>query len=541
MSLQGSPNAPAVELQREPLMSEFVPETWSVRKPAVASDGGMVVTQHYLASEAGAKVIREGGNAVDAAVTASLVLGVVEPWMSGLGGGGYMLALNADRDSAHAVEFGVKASLDLDPADYPLTEGTGPDLFAWPAVLEHRNINGPYSVAVPGMVAGLATALESLGTRSWEEVLDPAIRLAERGMHIDWYGTLKIASAARDLARFAESKRIFLPHGFLPVAEWGGNIPCISLGELPRTLRRLASAGAEDFYNGELARDIVSDAEQLGIRLSAEDLADYRAHLTPVARIPYRQAAIDILPGLTAGPTLQQALTLLGECLSPQGREPDGHAYKTYAQCLFDAFEHRLAYVGDVSEHAAPSCTTHLGVVDREGNVVALTQTLLSLFGSKVTLPRTGILMNNGVMWFDPRPDHPNSLEPGKRPLSNMCPVILRRADGQHFAIGASGGRRIMPAVFQLISFLTDYEMSVDTAIHQGRIDVSGGDVVTIDSALPGNVAKVLSAEFKTQIAPSGVYPAMFACPSVVGHDPATGRSVGGAFVKSPLAQATPA
>ncbi|MDH3692083.1 MAG: gamma-glutamyltransferase [Gammaproteobacteria bacterium] len=521
-------------------MSEFVPETWLVRKPAVVSDGGMVVTQHYLASEAGAKVLRDGGNAVDAAVTASFAMGAVEPWMSGLGGGGYMVFLSAKHDIAHAIEFGVKASVDIDPQDYPLTEGTGPDLFSWPSVLENRNISGPYSVAVPGMVAGLASALESFGTRSWRDVLQPAIRLADQGLAVDWYATLKISSGARDLARFSESKQIFLPHDSVPIAEWGGRIPRITLGKLQQTLQRLADAGPNDFYKGEIATDIVTDAASLGIRLAAGDLEDYRAHVTPVERLAYRDAEIDIVPGLTAGPTLRHALSLLGESFSPAGREPEGSAFKAYARCLFDAYEHRLAFVGDVPESYSPSCTTHLGVVDRDGNVVALTQTLLSLFGSKVTLPRTGILMNNGVMWFDPRPGHPNSIRPGKRPLSNMCPVILKRADGQHFAIGAAGGRRIMPAVFQLISFFADYEMSVDTAIHQGRIDVSGANLVTIDSSLPKKVAEMLSDGFKTERAQSGVYPSIFACPNVVGHDPATGRSVGGAFVMSPWAQAVP-
>ena len=110
-----------------------------------------------------------------------------------------------------------------------------------------------------------------------------------------------------------------------------------------------------------------------------------------------------------------------------------------------------------------------------------MTMTLLSLFGSKVMLPRTGILMNNGMMWFDPRSGRPNSISPGKRPLSNMCPTILLREDGQRFALGASGGRRIMPAVFQLISFLTDYGMDVEAAMHQPRIDISGTDLVTLD------------------------------------------------------------
>lgn len=146
--------------------------------------------------------------------------------------------------------------------------------------------------------------------------------------------------------------------------------------------------------------------------------------------------------------------------------------------------------------------------------------------------------MNNGMMWFDPRPDRPNSIAPGKRPLSNMCPVILLRDDGQRFALGASGGRRIMPAVFQLISFLVDYGMSVDEAIHQPRLDVSGSDTVTLDAALPAGVIEAISSAHRTQVTPNGVYPNMFACPGVAGHDSASKQNTGAGFVMSPRAAA---
>ena len=122
-----------------------------------------------------------------------------------------------------------------------------------------------------------------------------------------------------------------------------------------------------------------------------------------------------------------------------------------------------------------------MSVVDREGNLVALTQTLLSLFGSRVMFPATGVLLNNGVMWFDPRPGRPNSIAAGRRPLANMCPVTVERSGGDRFALGASGGRRIMPAVMQLVSFLVDFGLDLEDAFHAPRIDASGGRSVTVD------------------------------------------------------------
>ena len=142
-----------------------------------------------------------------------------------------------------------------------------------------------------------------------------------------------------------------------------------------------------------------------------------------------------------------------------------------------------------------PSTTTHLNVVDRHGNMVALTQTLLSVFGSKVVLPSTGILMNNGIMWFDPRPGSPNCLAPGKRPLTNMCPVIARRRGKPWFAIGASGGRKIFPAVLQIASFLIDHGMTLEDAFHQPRIDASEAEYVALRSAPAGNGAQSAGEE----------------------------------------------
>jgi gamma-glutamyltranspeptidase/glutathione hydrolase len=186
------------------------------------------------------------------------------------------------------------------------------------------------------------------------------------------------------------------------------------------------------------------------------------------------------------------------------------------------------------SEGRALSSTTHLNVIDRDGNMVALTQTLLSVFGSKVVLPATGILMNNGVMWFDPRPGAPNSLAPAKRPLTNMCPVIARREGKPWFAIGASGGRKIFPAVLQIASFLIDHGMSLEDAFHQPRIDASGGEHVGVDPRLPQEVKNALSGKFTVHPAELAVYPANFACPSAVLDDLKTGERFGISDVMSP-------
>ncbi len=508
-------------------------ETWQIRKPAVESPMGLVASQHFEASEVGARVLAEGGNAVDAAVVAGIAIGTVEPWMSGLGGGGHMLVYLAAENRAFDVDFSMRAPQALNPENYPLVSGTDSDLFGWPAVVDDRNVVGPYSMAVPGFVAGMAAALERFGTRSWRDALAPAIALARRGMHVDWYATLKIAAAAPQLRDFVESARVYLPGGHVPAGEWGGPVPHIKLGSLAATLERLAQAGPRDFYEGKIAEDLVSDLERLDSSIGEADLADYQARIVPAQSFSYRGAHVHGATELTAGPTLRRTLDLLEGCTSP-GAAPDAAMYAGFADSLLEAYAERLTTLGDDGEATAPTCTTHLSVVDSEGNMVALTQTLLSVFGSKVVLPETGILMNNGIMWFDPRPGQHNSLAPGRWPLTNMCPTVVDDGNGLRIAMGASGGRRIMPAVMQLISFLVDFSMSVEDACHQPRLDVSGTPLVTLDARLPAAVVDHLAQRHQVTRAQHGVYPALFACPNLVARDENRGLNVGGAFVMSP-------
>jgi gamma-glutamyltranspeptidase/glutathione hydrolase len=174
------------------------------------------------------------------------------------------------------------------------------------------------------------------------------------------------------------------------------------------------------------------------------------------------------------------------------------------------------------AEALAPACTTHFSAVDRDGNMAAVTQTLLSSFGSRFVSGQTGITMNNGIMWFDPTPGTPNSLAPGKRCLTNYTPVLAQSADGRRVAVGASGGRRILPAVTQLLSFVMDYGMDLDAAIHQPRIDASEGTIVIGDVRLPQAAREALGAQFDYEEARIQTMPMKFACPSVVLRDGST-------------------
>jgi len=189
--------------------------------------------------------------------------------------------------------------------------------------------------------------------------------------------------------------------------------------------------------------------------------------------------------------------------------------------------------MGANDSETRPSCTSHFCVADRYGNVVAWTQTLLSRFGSFVLSPSTGILMNNGMMWFDPVPGKPNSIRPGARPLSNMCPTVALSPRLGALAIGASGGRKIMPAVAQILSFLVDFGMDLDGAFHCPRIEVSGSEVALIDRRLGQGVADAIGKSVKAELTDLAPYPAQFANPSATQVAP-DGSRVGATDLASP-------
>jgi gamma-glutamyltranspeptidase/glutathione hydrolase len=514
---------------------EHLVQNWHVRKPLARSRGGIVATQNRIAGEAGVEILNAGGNAVDAAVATGLALAAVEPWNSGLGGIGFMLVYLAKEKRVRVVDFGPISPGALNPADYPLTGGFTSDLFTWPTVKDDRNVHGPNSIAVPGHIAGLSLALEQFGKLKFRNVIQPAIKLAEQGMAVDWYLTLKVAVNAGELAHYPSTANVYLPGGFPPTTPPGAPLQRLQLKGLAQTMRRLADAGPRDFYEGEIAASIARDIKKLGGILSADDLKRYQARIVDPINTEYHGATLALAPQLTAGPSMLRTLDNL-RAVKFGGGAPDAGAFLAYANVLREAFSVRLATMGDISEQGenrSPSCTTHFNVVDAEGNMVAHTQTLLSVYGSKVVLPETGILMNNGIMWFDPRPGTPNSLAPNKRPLTNMCPVIAHKDGKAWFAIGASGGRKIFPAVLQLTSFMIDHGMSLEDAFHHPRIDASGGETVGVDPRMPQPVKDALAKTFPTQETEFVVYPTNFACPSCVYQD-AGGEHFGIGDVMSP-------
>ena len=491
-------------------------QTCTVRKPAVHSSHGLVAAQNRHAAEAGAAVLARGGNAMDAAVVTALVLSVVEPWLSGIGGGGLLLHGDGATGAVHTLDFNVLAPGGLNPADYPLAKTDSGNWFNWPAVEGDRNISGYTSICVPGAVAGFAAALERFGTLSWAEALQPAIEHAEAGLELDWFACLSIAQDAAGLAKHPASARIFLDDGRPPRVADGGRPARRPMPAKAKLLRRLAQAGARDFYEGEVAQTLARDLQAGGSAIRVSDLAQYQPTWNAPLIGQYGPWEVNAIAGLSGGPSFLQACKSLQDA-GLHSRNGMPAAALAYATAIRTAYEKRLTTMGHAATPEA-GCTSHISVVDASGTMVSLTNTLLSRFGSRVVLPEAGVLMNNGMLWFDPRPGQPNSLAPGAKPLANMCPLILK-ADGlPRLAIGAAGGRTIFPTVLQILSYMADFGMSLEDAFHTPRIDASA-QTIRVNALAGPEVAAAIATKHPVEVVDDALYPSMFAVPSAVQRD----------------------
>jgi len=506
-------------------------QTFTVRRAAVRSDYGLVAAQNRYAAEAGANVLSRGGNAMDAAVTTALTLSVVEPWLSGIGGGGFLLHADGKTGTIDTLDFNVRAATGLNPVDYPLADTQGGNWFAWPSVVGDLNVAGYGAICVPGAVAGFAAALAKYGTISWHDALQPAIEHAERGLEIDWFASLCIASEASGLSHDPAISALLLDDGQAPKA--GADTRRFKpMPAKAKLLRRLAQIGPRDFYEGDIAGMIAADLQSGGSPIRMHDLASYDVTWAKPLTGKYRAYDIAAVPGLSGGPTFFDAASrLAGSGLS--STTSPGDAALMYAKAIRGAYEYRLTTMGHAATPQA-GCTSHVSVVDRDGNFVALTNTLLSRFGARVALPKAGIIMNNGMMWFDPRPGQPNSITAGAKPLANMCPLILSRKGRAELAIGAAGGRTIFPTLLQMISGLADFGLSLEDVFHRPRIDASTPRI-KIDMRATPDVAAKVSAVFPVELVEDTLYPVNFAIPSAVMRDEARGF-IGMAHPTSPWA-----
>ena len=488
-------------------MTDPTPTQMTISKSEARAARGMVATKDIHATRAGLQMLEMGGNAVDAAVAACFAIGVVEPESSGTGGGGYLVYQVGGKGGV--VGFPMRGPLDARPDMYELTGEAAVGNFGWPGVVNNENLDGPRSIATPGAVAGLCEAHRLFGRLPLREVLAPAVSLARDGHSPGWQNIYSWGLLMHRLFAFEELRHILMPDGRLPAGD--ATTPAfLRQPELADVLEAIGRDGPQAFYTGDVARALLSDIRANGGIISERDLAEYRPFVWEDGlEFSYAGCTVRVPPFACAGTTSAMTLRLLDgfDVRSMGHNSPDAlHAYICTARLAYaDRFEYLAdpAFVGvpwqglvsdgytelrrglidmqrpgpfetgdpwafddgapgerlPASAPALDSGTTHLCVMDAEGNAVSLTNTLMAGFGSGFVPKGTGIVMNNGMMWFDPVPGRVNSIMPGKYPLNNMTPALALDGNGVRLAVGASGGRRITNCVTQLISKVLDFDM----------------------------------------------------------------------------------
>ena len=488
------------------------------KTPATGSTG-MVVTNHPLASAAGAEILAAGGNAVDAAVASLFALSVVEPMMVGLLGGGFAnIRLPDGRQEI------LEGQANCPGAVGPTTFTPDPD--AAPGSLDavgRRNSVGRAAVGTPGNLMAWCTMLERHGRLSLADVVEPAIRHASRGFAATQYLSDCVAECAADLAEDPVISAVFLPGGSL--LRPGDRVINTDYAE---TLRRVVREGPASLYGGALGVAVVDDMARNGGLMTMADLLGYRTHDLDVLRFAYRGFEVTGPPPPCSGPLhIGQILGILEGLDIGTSGFGTADTVHLLAECLKIAFADRAAATADPdfvpvpvgrllsrdyaalrrsaidparSQEWSPGVvpgegahTTHLTVADGDGMVVSATQTINSLFGARYMVPGTGMIPNNYLYVFNPRPGLANSLAPAKRVTSSMAPLIVLRDGRPRFALGMPGGLRIFPSVLQALVNLIDHGMSLQEAIEAPRIWTQGFDL-ELEPGIHEAVAETLRA-----------------------------------------------
>lgn len=474
-----------------------------VKAPKYA-EKGMVVSAHYLASEAGVSILKQGGNAVDAAVATAFALAVVQPFAGNIGGGGFMVIRLAD-GTVNTIDYREKAPLAAHRTMYLDENGE---------IIEDLNHTGYLSVGVPGTVAGLTLALEKYGSLPLTTVVQPAIELAENGFPVSYFFSRQMTRYVQVFMKYPVTARYFLKDGERP---YQFNEKLVQK-DLAQTLRRIAQNGKDGFYRGKTADLIAADMKKNGGLITKEDLAAYEAVIREPTVTTYRDYTVyGMPPPSSGGVTLSLMLNILeGYNLREMGYHSAQHLH-VMVEAMRRAYANRAQHLGDPDfnpdipvakllskEYAAElratidlnaatpsdpdnfewrhhgSETTHFSVIDSAGNVVSNTYTLERLYGSKVVVDGAGFFLNDEMGDFNARPGHttagggigtePNVIEPGKRMLSSMTPVIVTRDGEFSFAVGSPGGRTIINTVLQILVNVIDFDMGIYQAVDAPRI-----------------------------------------------------------------------
>lgn len=468
----------------------------------------MAASSQPLAVEAAIRVLRNGGNAIDAAVTATVVLSVVEPMSTGLGGDCFALMYIAKEQQFFALNGSGRAPTHAS-ADDLLQQG-----------FTHIPVESPHSVTVPGILHGLVQCLERFGTITLDQALGPAIACAEEGFPVSEIAAQQWSRAAPKLSRNAESARVYLPRGRAPRPGEVFRNP-----DLAQTLRLIAHYGTGVFYHGDIGQAIVASIQHLGGLLTLNDLKAHRSDWIKPLITSYRGHEVVELPPNTQGLSALIALNIVeGLPLAEMG-----HHSVDYLHNLIEAMKLALTdaqrYIADPNESlplielvsksyaqtrrceihpmqalipATPprysGDTVYVAVVDEQRNVVSMISSVYKLFGAGITVPGTGLVLQNRGACFTLEPNHPNRLGPGKRPYHTIIPAMILRSARPWVCFGVVGGMMQAQAHLQVVSNLVDFDMNPQAALDAPRFRILESGQIALEAGIAADVQKQLAA-----------------------------------------------
>jgi gamma-glutamyltranspeptidase / glutathione hydrolase len=474
---------------------------------AATFEFGAVVGQPE-ADSAAVSVLKKGGNAVDAAVTAALLSGVVAPQSSGIGGFGGFMTVCIDGEVS-CIDFNTLAPQAAHPKMFQVARSDGR---YGSVVREYANELGYQAISVPGVLAGMDLALEKFGGITMADALKPAIRACDKGFRMSANLITAVADSEARMRQFPETAKLFMEGDELPKSGTRGSNP-----HLGKMLAEIAELGVREFYEGKIADRIVKHIEENGGILSKDDLASYQARLVDPIHSICMEYDVYSPPLCSAGVSLVQMCALADEAgLDIFERDAPKLAHGMI-EMIRASWMDRYRHFGDPQKIKVPmdtlmsdihlgatsreinkhieegtrgqallrpmytGGTTHISVVDAQRNMASLTLTHGPSFGSFVTIPRMGLLMNGGMSRFDPGSGLKNSVDGGKAPITNMCPTVILREDQPFMSIGASGGTRIPSSMFQVLARRMVLEEDTEWSIAAPRVHSEGNEWVRVE------------------------------------------------------------
>lgn len=495
----------------------------SGKKQAKTNVGG--VAGEEAGAKVGEQVLADGGNAIDAAVAAGLMSCVATPSRCGIGGyGGVMtIALPAQKKIV-SIDFNSAAPAAATPDMYPLDDKG--------EVIGRANFYGWKAVGVPGTMAGFQLALDRYGTRSFRELVQPAIKAAREGVVVNPIFARTIGGFARRMRSDAPSAKIYFPNG--EPLKAGDTLRNPDLAKLLSILAERNSV--DSFYHGDIAHQIADASQKGGGLLAYEDLAKYRVREVEPYRMQWNAFEFFTAPLTAGGLTVLQACSIL-KALNWNARGAKRESLHTYIEALRLAWRDRLALFGDPDQVKVPvekilsadyagelaekvraavkagkpleiqtqkhseEGTNNLSSVDKHGNLVAMTITHGGSFGAQVTVDELGLTLGHGMSRFTPIPGHPNGPGPGKRPLHNMCPTILARNGRPEFAVGGAGGQRIPNSIYKVVTNYAIEGASMEDALAAPRLFCIGPPDVVVEKRWPTDEIEMMKQlGFKVRI-----------------------------------------